>query len=438
MSRIVSSTTVVRYLGAAAAAACALGVHSAQAGSCDRAMVAVLTSAQENPPNNSTALGAATVLVDTVANEAKIYVVFAGLSAAEAGAHVHGPADPGQDAGVKFGLPPGNPKVATWNYNEADEPDLLAGRMYINIHSNSFPAGEIRGQLVTHHAELDGQQENPPVNTNAKGWGVFTINTAANKLSYYIVFSGLSSAEVAAHIHGMSNYGTNAGVLHPLPAGSPKVGVWNYNEADEERILRGMTYVNIHSENFGGGEIRGQIVPIVVPADGTQEVPPNNSRAAGVGMFAIDTAGNSLGFDIRHKALVNEQAAHIHGFAGRGEEGGVLFALPVGERKLGTWNYSANQEDNILAGLTYVNMHTINFGGGEIRGQIEFAGLPSCAGDVDGDGRIGLSDLASLLAAFDTRAGQAGYLLCADFDGDGVVGLSDLATLLSVFDSDCA
>jgi hypothetical protein len=425
-------------LGIAAALTGMLGVEAAPAGSCDRVMVAVLSGAQEVPPNNSTALGAATIVVDTVANEAKIYVVFAGLSSAEAGAHIHGPANPGENAGVKLGLPPGNPKVVTWNYSESDEPDLLGGRMYINIHSNAFPAGEIRGQIVTHHAELDGQQEVPPNNSGARGWGVFTINTGRNTLSYYIAYSGLSSPETGAHIHGMAMYGANAGVLHPLPSGSPKIGVWNYAEADEERILRGMTYVNIHSENFGGGEIRGQIVPIVVPIDGTQEVPPVDSPAAGVGLFAIDTVADTLGWDMRHKALVDEQAAHIHGFAGRGQNAGVLVHLPIGERKLGTWIYSANQEQNILNGLTYVNMHTLRHGGGEIRGQIEFAALPSCPGDVNGDGRIDQGDLAELLGAYGTRAGETEFFrVCADFNGDGQVELSDLATLLGVFNTDC-
>jgi len=56
---------------------------------------------------------------------------------------------------------------------------------------------------------------------------------------------------------------------------------------------------------------------------------------------------------------------------------------------------------------------------------------PACPGDVDGDGDTDLSDLAELLAAYNTSAGDPLYNPAADFDSDGDVDLSDLAFLLS-------
>jgi hypothetical protein len=61
---------------------------------------------------------------------------------------------------------------------------------------------------------------------------------------------------------------------------------------------------------------------------------------------------------------------------------------------------------------------------------------PACPGDVDGDGDTDLSDLAALLAAYNTSAGDPAYNPAADFDSDGDVDLSDLAFLLS--DYGCA
>jgi hypothetical protein len=95
--------------------------------------------------------------------------------------------------------------------------------------------------------------------STAAGIGLLALDIATDRLGYDFRFAGLTSAETAAHIHGFAPPGANAGVLLPLLAGSPKLGVWNYPAADEGNILNGLTYVNIHSMMFGGGEIRGQL-----------------------------------------------------------------------------------------------------------------------------------------------------------------------------------
>jgi bacillolysin len=109
---------------------------------------------------------------------------------------------------------------------------------------------------------LSGAEEVPPNGSPATGVGSVTIDTLLNQLHYNITFSGLSSAETGAHIHGFAPAGVNEGVLHTLPAGSPKIGTWEYDDADEADILAGLTYVNIHSAGLPGGEIRGQIAPV--------------------------------------------------------------------------------------------------------------------------------------------------------------------------------
>lgn len=60
---------------------------------------------------------------------------------------------------------------------------------------------------------------------------------------------------------------------------------------------------------------------------------------------------------------------------------------------------------------------------------------PATSPDIDGDGQVGLQDLASLLAAFGTCAGDARYTLSIDLNGDGCVELADLAQLLAAFGS---
>ncbi|MEZ5063175.1 MAG: CHRD domain-containing protein [bacterium] len=232
------------------------------------------------------------------------------------------------------------------------------------------------GAAAHMHADLDGNQEVPPTGSPGTGIGQFVIDTDTNTLFYYIEYSGLAGTETAAHIHGFAAPGVNAGVRHALPAGNPKIGSWAYAEADENSILGGLTYVNIHTTVNAGGEIRGQVLvdpdtDFVAVLQGSQEVPPNASTGLGIGSFRIDTAANTLQYDIRFAGLVGtESACHFHGPAAPGVNAGVLQGIATGNPKVGTWNYLEAQEASITGGLVYFNVHSTVLPGGEIRGQL--------------------------------------------------------------------
>jgi hypothetical protein len=342
--------------------------------------VAVLTGMQETPPVSTPAMGCARFVIDTDTNTVTYRIVFTGLTAPETAAHIHGMAAPGAAAGVLVPLPAGNVKVGSFMYPEAQENDLLNGLAYVNIHSAAFGGGEIRGQIVSAVAVLDGGQEVPPVPTPAAGIGLFTINPNTNTVGYYIAYAGLTSAETGAHIHGFSLPGAAAGVKVPLPAGNPKVGSFVYPEADEEKYIDGLSYVNIHTVNFGGGEIRGQIVSSVNPMDGQQETPSINVPGAGCALISLDRTTNTAGYDIQFAGLTSGQtAAHIHGWAPAGTAAGVVHNLGTGTPRRGTWAYGAANAANFTGGLSYVNVHTAANGGGELRGQINLSRLLPCS-----------------------------------------------------------
>lgn len=110
--------------------------------------IALINSGQENPAGTSGAFGVAHMsLAD---NGVLTYSIsFDGLSAAETAAHFHGPAEPGVNAAVLFPLPLGNPKNGTIGPLTSQQlSDLTTGRLYINIHTTTVPAGEIRGQVL--------------------------------------------------------------------------------------------------------------------------------------------------------------------------------------------------------------------------------------------------------------------------------------------------
>ena len=64
-------------------------------------------------------------------------------------AHFHGPAEPGKNAGVAVPITPatsGSEGSAT--LTDAQTADLLAGKYYVNVHTEANKGGEIRGQVT--------------------------------------------------------------------------------------------------------------------------------------------------------------------------------------------------------------------------------------------------------------------------------------------------
>jgi len=107
----------------------------------------------------------------------------------------------------------------------------------------------------------------------------------------------------------------------------------------------------------------------LVTLNSSNEVPTNGSTATGAANVCIDTDNNTVTFNLMHN-VANQTAAHFHGYVGPGTNAGVVFSIGVGAQVKGTWNYNQADEANILAGLTYINVHSNIFPGGEIRGQV--------------------------------------------------------------------
>jgi len=114
-----------------------------------------LDGLQEVPPNASPATGLAVVDYDDASNLLQWNVSYQGLLGTFTAAHFHGPALPGQNAGVRVGLTIGpSPMVGSATITDAFETELLGGLWYLNLHSSQFPGGEIRGQVVPEPATL--------------------------------------------------------------------------------------------------------------------------------------------------------------------------------------------------------------------------------------------------------------------------------------------
>lgn len=108
-----------------------------------------LSAANEVPPNNSTATGQATVTFNTSTKVLSWNVSYRGTTGPITGAHIHGPAGAGANAGVvvPFTPPLTSPITGSATLTDAQIAQLMAGQWYVNLHTAAHPGGEIRGQL---------------------------------------------------------------------------------------------------------------------------------------------------------------------------------------------------------------------------------------------------------------------------------------------------
>jgi len=167
----------------------------------------------------------------------------------------------------------------------------------------ALPMPVAQAAPITFVADLTQGLEVPPTGSPGTGSATVVLDTTANTMHVDVTFSGLTSGTTASHIHCClaSPFQTGANVMvattTPTFPGFP-LGVISgtydmsfnlldpgtYNPAfvtsafnpsgtiagAEAALVAGIengeTYLNIHTTNFMGGEIRGFLVPAPEPA----------------------------------------------------------------------------------------------------------------------------------------------------------------------------
>src|SRR4051794_29324048 len=112
-------------------------------------MKATLDGNSEVPPNTSEAKGSADIDYDAASKKLSWKLTYSGLSGPATAAHFHGPAEPGKNAGVAVPITntaSGSEGSAT--LTDAQAADLMAGKYYVNVHTEANKGGEIRGQVT--------------------------------------------------------------------------------------------------------------------------------------------------------------------------------------------------------------------------------------------------------------------------------------------------
>ncbi len=109
--------------------------------------IARLTGAQVVPPNSSPAVGVVILRQRLNRFAVSVSLSFQNLTGVVTDAHIHGPAAAGANAPVIVTLPNGQFVDFDTPFAAQSFLDLSAGRLYVDVHTNAFSDGEIRGQL---------------------------------------------------------------------------------------------------------------------------------------------------------------------------------------------------------------------------------------------------------------------------------------------------
>ena len=162
-----------------------------------------------------------------------------------------------------------------------------------NLRTTSLLLGIVTWLLSTPaiadvHARLDGYQENPSVSTAAVGRFRAKLSRRDDVIKFALSYRGIETFVRFAHIHLARTHvnggvivwlcdntgntpirvepcpqgnGTVEGVITPASVMGPMSQGIDSGEFDEllAAIRRRATYVNVHTDRFPSGEIRGQI-----------------------------------------------------------------------------------------------------------------------------------------------------------------------------------
>ena len=111
---------------------------------------AMLDAKSEVPANASTGTGTADIDYDAASKKLSWKLTYTGLTGPAKAAHFHGPAEAGKNAGVEVAIPgaTASPAEGSATLTDAQAADLEAGKLYVNVHTEANPGGEIRGQVM--------------------------------------------------------------------------------------------------------------------------------------------------------------------------------------------------------------------------------------------------------------------------------------------------
>ena len=269
-------------------------------------------------------------------------------------------------------------------YLSVREEELYHLQQYINIPSQSFKTGEIRGTLQVLEAtpefnyvfQINSNQQIPAnSNTERSDEGIgFIALQCSGFVEYYIQHTVFDIQSAAIYLADESEEGTFVTELNGVR--SPIIGSLQLDNDLKQALINGRLYVRLsNSDAEADFSIRGQIkpqFPLYGYISGSQEFPSVNTfdKAALVMTFANE---NQALYKILHNlddSSVDLESIQFH-FGDFGNFAGLQDIITsVSSPVVGVIDITDDQRKDITQQLWYVNFITADSNTGYIRGQV--------------------------------------------------------------------
>lgn len=399
-------------------------------------------------PADGPATGNVEVLFDGLTKMLRVEGTFSGLSSdlmpvggtdsagnPESAIHLHN-ALAGQNGGIVRNLTVVDNGDGTGSFSghftlsDEEIAELRADALYVNLHTTANPSGELRGQLsvgqdvtdiVTNGIPMSEAQEVGTTVADGPATGEFKATLDADTLILTVTgsFSGLSSAllpvggmdsagnaESAIHVHEAPS-GSNGPIFRNLSVVDNGDGSGTFSgrfqlasEEEAREFAADQYYVNLHTVDNPGGELRGQIdldsglfddVTAGIPMSEAQEVGTTVPDTASTGSYEATFDSDTREFTVNgsYENLTSallpvggvdaagnpESAIHLH-FGASSVNGPIVTNLGVNDNGDGTGTFTGSlivPEDRVSdfdSNFYYVNLHTVDNPSGELRGQL--------------------------------------------------------------------
>jgi len=257
------------------------------------------------------------------------------------------------------------------------EQALLDGLYYVNVHSQAYPTGELRGQILpqgssVYVTELSTQELLSPVTSAGSARAFMTVDGNSGDVNAVLKLDGITATN--AHIHD-AYAGNNGGVVLALQQSSDPL-LWEITmqslTADQRAALnKGRYYFNVHTQTNASGELRGQILAPGVATNivALQAVNGVITDASGVVYTTIDKNTGLLNVVVRTSGVAIT-AMHIHDSANSSVVVGLTQSSDASVWELVDKQLSETQVNELLLGHYYVNVHSAANQSGELSATV--------------------------------------------------------------------